>query len=244
MADTKTNETIENIKKDLPTPEECFGQDPEVLYETIKDTIEKNIPDIKERTDGAIFAQIQMPGKEPDEEGKIQNGGVVMKDLDAAIRTTAKNLSEGISTENENGKKPKFTVPLGRAEAESLRAHTKASAINYIQNKIRDAAFAAGWTEQDLHASQQSVNFKNQGSRGASIKTTGIPIIESLAEIIYTSSVHGKEMNVEGVKDNCEKNLGTKHDTGMQAGNMIDDMIFGGGDDIEKTNEGYTYSPS
>lgn len=235
---------VSNIQKDIePQLHELKGQDPESIYQVLKDTMNKHIPEKEweNLSEKSTIIKIVMPEENEAEPWNKKDGGVVKENLDDALRSTANDISKGKikSQDGESSKRIKFTVPFGPGELESLRGQGE-SAKNYIREKIKSAAASAQIDLSDLDRGQKGVNFKNFGSRAASIKTTGHTLLEALTEIIYVCV--SQEMNPDQVKGACEQNMGTASNTGMQAGNMIDDMINGTGDEVERNQEGFTFT--
>lgn len=234
---------VSNIKKAIePNLQELKGQDPEVVYQTLKSAIQEEIPPekLKDIAENSAIIKVVLPEENEAEPWNKKDGGVIRENFDDALRVAAKKISQGEKEQTgENSKKLKFTVPFGPGEIESLRNQGE-SAKNYIREKIKTAVAAANIDLNELNRGQKGVNFKNFGSRSVSIKTTGHTLIEALTEIIYVSVA--QEMNPDQVKGTCEQNMGTASNTGMQAGNMIDDMINGTGDEVERTQEGFTFS--
>ena len=238
---TKNESTIENIKKDLNL-QELKGQDPEVVYQTLKNAVKEEITPEKwdKVAENSTIIKVVMPEENEAEPWNKKDGGVVKENLDDALRAAANKIANGEEKgQNGGSKRIKFTVPFGPGELESLRGQGE-SAKNYIREKIKSAAASAQIDLSDLDRGQKGVNFKNFGSRAASIKTTGHTLLEALTEIIYVCV--SQEMNPDQVKGACEQNMGTASNTGMQAGNMIDDMINGTGDEVERNQEGFTFT--
>ena len=242
MAENKKQEsTIENIKKDINL-QELKGQDPEIVYQTLKSAVKEEITPEKwdKVAENSTIIKVVMPEENEAEPWNKKDGGVIKENLDDALRAAANKISLGEDKQqNAGSKRIKFTVPFGPGELESLKGQGE-SAKNYIREKIKTAAASAQIDLSELDRGQKGVNFKNMGSRSASIKTTGHTLLEALTEIIYVSVA--QEMNPDQVKGACEQNMGTASNTGMQAGNMIDDMINGTGDEVEKTQEGFTFT--
>lgn len=237
-----SKDTISKIKKDFePVIQTLEGADPEAAYNTLKKVINKHIPekDWDKISESSTIIKVVMPEENKAEPWNKKAGGVVKENLNDALRSTAKEIAEGKNKENGGSKRLKFTIPFAPGELESLKGQGE-SAKNYIRGKIKAAVSQANIDLGELDKAQSSVNFKNCGSRAASIKTTGHTLLEALTEIIYVSVAN--EMNPDQVKGACEQNMGTASNTGMQAGNMIDDMVNGSGDQVEKTQDGFTFS--
>ncbi len=242
MAENTSKDTVKNIKEDINL-QELKGQDPEAVYQVLKSAVSKHIPEKewKKLSENSTIVKVVMPEENDAEPWNKKNGGIVKESLDDALRATANEISQGKDKSQEGGssKRIKFTVPFGPGELESLKGQGE-SAKNYIREKIKSAVRQANIDLSELDRGQAGVNFKNFGSRTAAIKTTGHTLLEALTEIIYVSVA--QEMNPDQVKGACEQNMGTASNTGMQAGNMIDDMINGTGDEVERTQEGFTFS--
>ena len=242
MDENTSKDTVKDIKEDINL-QELENKDPEAVYQVLKSAVSKHIPENEwnQLSKSSTIVKVFMPKENNAEPWNNKNGGIVKESLNDALRATANEISQGKEKSQEGGgsKRIKFTVPFGPGEIESLRNQGE-SAKNYIREKIKNAVAAANIDLNELNRGQKGVNFKNFGSRSVSIKTTGHTLIEALTEIIYVSVA--QEMNPDQVKGACEQNMGTASNTGMQAGNMIDDMINGTGDEVERTQEGFTFS--
>ena len=242
---------IETLK-DKINPEEFKGQDPAVvktqleaiLKETLKDTFSW-----KKLVENSTIVQVTAPRENPDPEApeRILKGSIVNKDLDNELDSLAKDLSEGLENNKEGGKKTKFKIPIGPSEIAQVKQlmseNNKEGALSIIEQKVIAGATAAGWEMADLNNPQPNINFKNFGSRSVSINTTGVPFSKALSEIILHGCINEKELNAEGVKDATEQSLGTAPETGMEAGDMISDMINGGGPGTLEQGMEMTYNP-
>lgn len=243
MDKNESKRIVETIRDEiLPKLPELKGQSPETIEALIDNIVSTNTtPEQKDEIMNSVILTIAMPEQDPEKPWEKPSAGVIKKDGGSRLKTLANDISKGKNSamSKESGKRIKFTVPFGPGELESLKGQGE-SAKNYIREKIKTAATSAQIDLSELDRGQKGVNFKNMGSRSASIKTTGHTLLEALTEIIYVSVA--QEMNPDQVKGACEQNMGTASNTGMQAGNMIDDMINGTGDEVEKTQEGFTFT--
>lgn len=245
MTKTDSKEIISNIKNEIqPMLGELKGQDPEVVYQTLKDVITKYIPaeEWNKLSEESVIIKAILPEENPAEPWNKKSGGVVKQNLEGSLRSLSNDVSQGKTQSTETSKRLKFTIPINRGELATLRNQDKNTAIEYIKNKVISAVQTAGYDISELNKGQNGVNFKNQGSRTATIKTTGHTLLESISEIIYASAISSRDMNAEAVKSATEQSLKTGSNTGMQAGNMIDDMVNSGDNELEQNEQGFTYS--
>lgn len=245
MTKTNSKEIISNIKNEIePMLGELKGQDPETVYQTLKGIVTKYIPAEKwnKLSEESVIIKGVLPEENPAEPWNKKNAGIVNGNLESSLRSLATDISQGKDKSQGNSKRLKFTVPINKAELASLRNQPKNTAIEYIKNKVIAAVQTAGYDINELNKGQTGVNFKNQGSRSASIKTTGHTLLEAVSEIIYASAISSRDMNAEAVKSATEQSLKTGSNTGMQAGNMIDDMVNSGDSELEQNEQGFTYS--
>lgn len=235
-------EIISNIKKDIkPLIKDLEGKDPDLVYQTLKSVINKHIPQNEwdNIANSSTIVKVLMPEENPSEPWNKKNGGAIKGTLDDSLHAAANEIAKGKSKENGGAKQLRFSIPFTYNEKENLKEQG-VSSKNYIREKIKTAVRQANIDPNELDKAQSCVNFKNFGSRSAPIKTTGHNLLEALTEVIYVSIA--KEMNPDQVKNACEQNMGTSNNTGMEAGNMIDDMMNGTGDELEQTQEGFTFS--
>ena len=242
MDKNESKRIVETIRNEiLPKLPELKGQSPETIEALIDNIVSTNTtPEQKDEIMNSVILTIAMPEQDPEKPWEKPSAGVIKKDGESRLKTLANDISKGKNSamSKESGKRIRFTVPFAPNELESLGKGEPAK--NYIREKIKSAAAQAQIDLGELDKAQAGINFKNAGTRAASIKTTGRTLIEALTEIIYVSVA--QEMNPDQVKGACEQNMGTASNTGMQAGNMIDDMINGTGDEVERTQEGFTFS--
>lgn len=247
MAKNYRSSVISALDSEISAKADSFkGQDPEVIKTQLKEIFATHGLDNKkwkELVEGSTILQFNAPKKDPEAIGGTIKGAVINKNLDNELDALSKQLSEGLENSKE-GKKDKFKIPLSKGEIQNLRSQDKSQAIEALKAKITEAATAAGWELSELQSPQPNINFKNFGSRSVSINTTGVPFVEALAEVVYNSAVNENELNADNVKSETEQSLGTAPETGMETGDMISDMINGGGPGgLEQNEMGMTYSP-
>ena len=157
---------------------------------------------------------------------KIIEGNIFDSSLTNEIDTIAQKISNGkdISSQDKENIKDARLLHI-QLQNERIIKLPKEQALIEIEEAIRTAATAKGFTEEQLQKPMTAMSYDTS----TRINTNGKPFIKAASEIVYNATMAMyKGMSPNQIKQETENNLGvSKREKTTEPQNLIDGMVNG-----------------